>query len=233
MRFKTALMAAAALLSASAASATTTFLRTYEAPGVLNTTVNFDFSGVETFDNRPTGYQSFQTDFGGNGMVGGTIMNVQVNNGDIYGGAMGSHYAYTGNDPITISLDTEVTYFGFWLSALNAGNLVTFFKGNEQLASYDASTVFDGVQDLGLYKCMPSGPNQGANCGEPYAFVNFFSVGGGFDRIQLSGPGVEADNFTVGRYATGETDVPEPGTIGLLGMGVALAAVGRRRRRRG
>ena len=166
-------------------------------------------------------------------MVGGTIMNVQVNNGDLYGGAMGSHYAFTGNDPITISLDTEVNFFGFWLSALNTGNLVTFFRGNEQLASYDASTVFEGVQNLGLYTCMPSGPFQGQNCGEPYAFVNFFSVGGGFDRIQLSGPGVEADNFTVGRYAEGETEVPEPGTIGLLALGVGLAAAGRRRRRRG
>lgn len=230
MRLKTVLMAAAALLSAGAANATG-FYRTYEAPGVLNTTVNFDFFGVETLDNRPTGYQSFQTDFGGNGMVGGTIMNVMVNNADIYGGANGTQYAFTGAPPITIQLDTEVNYFGFWLSALNTGNLVTFFLGNNQLASYDAATVFDGVQDLGLYHCMPSGPFEGANCGEPYAFVNFFSIGGGFDRIELSGPGVEADNFTVGRYAEGEVDVPEPGTVGLLGLGIGLAALGRRRRR--
>jgi len=231
MRFKTVLMAAAALLSAGAANATS-FFRTYEAPGVLNTTVSFDFVGVETLDGRSTGYQSFNSGFGGNGMVTGTFSNIQVNPADLYGGAGGiGNYGFTGNDPFSIQLSTEVNYFGFWLSALNTGNTVTFYAGNDQIAQFDASTVFDGVQDLGLYHCNPSGTFQGQNCGEPYAFVNFFSIGGGFDRIDLSGPGVEADNFTVGRYSAGQIDVPEPGTVGLLGLGIGLAALGRRRRR--
>lgn len=50
-----------------------------------------------------------------------------------------------------------------------------------------------------------------------WSFVNVFDRGGGLSHVQL--------------YGTGPTNVPEPGTLALLGVGMLGAAFARRRKR--
>ena len=69
---------------------------------------------------------------GGNG--------VQINPADVYGGAGGAgNYAVAfGNTPYTLTLTADpikdpqgINYFGYWLSALDAGNQVAFLQGRQ------------------------------------------------------------------------------------------------------
>ena len=128
---------AAACLAVLAGTSHAAFLVTYEAPGLTNTTSTFDYVGVETFDNRGTGVTTFTTDFGTAGqstVVTGNYNSVQIKTVDVYGGAGNSNYAVAfGTTPYELTLAATsggnavpVTYFGFWLSALDSGNQVEF-----------------------------------------------------------------------------------------------------------
>ena len=233
VRISLAIAAAAAMAAPASA---VNFFRTYEAPGVRATTVQFDSVGVETFDNRSLGVSSFTTNFGGTGPTTGSFTNIKIIRADQYGDVNGTgRYAVAfPGESYELSLAAPVNYFGFWLSALNGGNTLTFYKGNQQLQRYDASNILDGIANFNSYLCNPAGVFYGHNCGEPYAFINFFTTNGNFDRIvfsQTSGGGFESDNYTIGMLKGTTKAVPEPGMLGLLGGGVALLALARRRRR--
>src|SRR5277367_4779679 len=99
------LLAGAGLALAASAASADTFLLTYEAPGVQNSTATFSVSGVETFDSLATGNDApFTTDFGTGGAITGTYSGpdgVQINNADQYGGAggVGKYAVAFGSDP--------------------------------------------------------------------------------------------------------------------------------------
>lgn len=228
-------------LATLAGAAQAAFLVTYEGPSVTHTTAGFDYVGVETFDSRATGFQTFSTDFGTAGqsvVITGNYKDVEVHAVDVFGGANNSNYAVAfGNTPYELALSAAgaggavpVTYFGYWLSALDAGNHVTFYRGGNQVFSFDPADVLalTGNCPGGPYCGRPEAPYQGGNVGEPYVFLNFYDQSGqGFDKIRFdetTGGGYESDNHTVGFYnsVTGTpVSVPEPSTLALAGLAVA------------
>jgi hypothetical protein len=218
-------------LSLAVSANATTISRNYEAPTVQNTTATFSTLGVETFDSRATGHQTFSTDFGSGGVLSATFTNFPVVVANVYGGVGGvGNYAqqFSGDGLAELTLSENghgVTYLGFWLSALSGGNTVSFYDGANLVQTYDASTVFDGIApgSLNSYKGNPTAPYLGQNSGEPYAFVNFYANGGTFDRVvfqQTQGGGFELDNVTVGTF-TSIGGVPETGTWVMMLFGVA------------
>jgi hypothetical protein len=244
-------MASADLASTAARAAP--FLVTYEnlgvqsadqaalcsAPGGGGCTI-----GVETFDSRATGSgQSFTTNFGTGGAITGTYTGTTILPADQYGGAGGGgEYAVAfGSSPYSLSLSTTlaggINYFGFWLSALDAGNIVTFYSGANEVYQFTPADLLGLVGNCPNAYCgNPNAAFKGQDGGQPYAFVNFFDQGGSFDRIAFtedpSVGGYESDNHTVGHVTgTSGTPIPEPASVATLAIGLTAFAVLRRRRR--
>jgi hypothetical protein len=222
-----------------------------ESPGIQVSTSGFHFVGVENFESRATGTgQTFSTGFGSGGVFNGLYTNAQVNEADQYGGANGTgNYAATFDNPgytldLTSTQPGGVTYFGFWLSALDGNNSVSFYQGNSKLFTFsasDAANFINGLPNKDSYFCNPNAAFANQNCGEPYAFLNFYAEAGtSFDRVafnQLGGGGYESDNHTVGIWKTksgtiipGAGMVPEPQTWAMLIAGFAMVGFTMRRR---
>jgi hypothetical protein len=194
---------------------------TYELPGIQSSSATFFSSGVETFDSRTVGTsQSFSSNFGGTSYTG-SYAGVQIKAADQYGGAGGTgRYAVNFTGAVTVlTLNQDVNYFGYWLSALDAGNVVTFFDGTTQVGQFNAGTVFgSAVTGNSSYYGNPNSPFLGFNSVEPYAFVNFYATGSAdkFNKIIFSetqaNSGYESDNHTIGIYKdiSGIPVVPEP-----------------------
>jgi hypothetical protein len=223
-----------------------------ETPGMQVSTSGFHAVGIETFNGRATGEpQDFTTNFGGSLIFSGTYTGVGVNDADIYGGADGSGQyanARTGRSYTLDLASTEpqgVTYFGFWLSALDGNNNVSFFQGGNKLFTFSAaqaSTFINGLPNSSSYFGNPNTQFLNANGGEPYAFLNFYARGTTrFDRVVFDqGPngGYESDNHTVGRWSriSGTVipipggAVPEPATWTMLIIGFGLVGAAARRK---
>lgn len=234
------LAALAAGILAPCAAQADTFNVTYEAPGVQNSTAGFAFKGVETFDGRATGStQSFDTSFGTNGLISGRYSSVTINGKDIYGGAGGTgNYAVANlNVPYSLTLSTTdargINYFGYWLSALDKGNQVTFKRAGATVFTFSAADVAKLLSAIPAYK---GNPNGGGNTTEPYAFLNFYNTDGTFDEVVFTETiraGYESDNHTVGFFTTqtGVSAVPEPASWAMMIGGLMLVGAAIRRRR--
>ena len=249
----------AGLATAAAASAVVPFDVRYEseAPGIQNTTATFSVGGVETFDSLPTGNgQSFTTDFGTSGAITGSYSSVQINGADQYGGAGGTgQYAVTFTTSgysldLASTIPGGVNYFGYWLSALDRGNQVTFYSKGQLLFTFDPSDVIAAVNshaDAADYYGNPNSPYR-VNGGEPYVFLDFFDDKGSFDKVVFAenpqSGGYESDNHTVGHFLTKGTGtdvplspgsfpgaVPEPASWAMMLAGFGLVGIGARRRR--
>ena len=252
----TAATALAAAMLAVPAVATTAFSVSYEseAPGMQNTTVNFAWKGVETFNSRAIGSnQNFTTDYGSGGSFTGSYTGVQIKSADQYGGAGGnSRYAVTFSSAgYALDLATNgvagVNYFGYWLSALDNGNVVKFYRSGREVFRFAPSDVRAALAPLPNRTAYYGNPNAplGRNKGEPYVFLNFFANHGTFDRVvftQVTGGGYESDNHTVGRFTTRGTGtnvnlvnsvvatVPDLKTWACLFIGFVMVGGNQRRR---
>jgi len=241
-------IAAVALVTAVttlASPADASFIVTYEAPGVTNSTANFAYSGVETFGNYVRDNVAGSTNFGTAGRITGTYTGVNLRAADQFGGAGGTgSYAHIGDgSSYALALSSTdvrgINYFGLWLSALDAGNSLSFFRGQQQLFTFSAADVTRLLAGKPAYNGNPGGTYRGQNTGESYAFLNFYSSDA-FDKIVFSEnraySGFESDNHTVG-YATSQSGtplgpVPEPATWAMLIAGFGIIGAGLRRRSR-
>jgi cyclic lactone autoinducer peptide len=283
-----ALLASVAFSSAAHAAFVVTYEPETPGMQTSNTTATFQVSGTENFEtyssfNGTTDvstalpassnvsgsqtYQTFSTDFGTKGQITGVYSGVQIIAADQYGGAGGSgQYAVSfggsRGQPYSLTLTSvpgvSVNYFGYWLSALDAGNTLTFYEGNTQVYQFNAADVKAALVATGNYGAYAGNPNAnyaGNDYGEPFAYFNFYDTTGSFDKIVFSevnngSAGYESDNQTVGykviTYGNGgsKTDVPnaapdatpnavpEPATWTMMILGVgAIGAVLRSRRR--
>jgi hypothetical protein len=250
----------AALATAATAGAVVPFDVRYEseAVGIQNTTATFSVSGVETFEEQTASCnmcgQTFTTDFGTGGAITGKYSDVAVIGADQYGGAGG-----TGNYAVTFtgagySLDLSstipggVNYFGYWLSALDRGNQVSFYSKGALLFTFNPQDVINAVNthaDHAQYYGNPNAPFKGQDSGEPYIFLDFFNDKGTFDKVVFAeipqSGGYESDNHTVGHFLTKGTGtsvpltlsgaVPEPASWAMMLAGFGLVGIGARRRR--
>ncbi|MBX3642361.1 MAG: hypothetical protein KF720_04735 [Rubrivivax sp.] len=232
------------------------FVVTIEAPGVVETTATFtpsgengtDIKGVETFNSRPIqNNQTFQSNFGGAAHgITGDYKGVNVIAANQYGGAGGSpnQYAVAGLQnavkSYSIEFNKDLTYFGYWLSALDAGNRVQFYLNGTNVFTFTPANVLALVGASGPYYGKPLDPNQGQNQHEPYVFLNFFGEGGAaFDEIVFSQvepvtAGYESDNHTVGIWEKKSgtpvppSEIPLPSTLLLALSGLIAVSLTRR-----
>lgn len=182
-----------------------------------------------------------------------------------YGGAELTQYISLGaqsssSAPYTLQLTTPANYFGFWWSAGDAQNGISFYSNGTLLARFGTqdiltllgnttvTSVDQQVYQTGFYFGNPNyDPKQ--NTAEPYAYVNIFANGATFDQIvfdnsNTTGTGFESDNHSVYFSSTPlapagssvfvkeiPATVPEP-SAALLSAGAGLALLWARTRRR-
>jgi hypothetical protein len=228
-----------------------TFVLNYEAPWVQHTTATFSVMGIETFDTRPTGVGSgFSTDFGTSGAITGTYAGlssgVEILPADQFGGAggAGNYIVAFGFTPYALTLVNDpaknpdgINFFGYWLSALDAGNQVTFFKSGVQVGALTPADVLAKIDGQPSYFGNPNPPFLGQDSSQPYVFINFYDTTGTFDEVVFSeNPaigGYESDNHTVGFFTKmGGVSTPEPSTWAMMLLGFAGLGFAAQRRAR-
>jgi hypothetical protein len=245
------LWTAAAFVAATAvtgAARADNFNVTIEAPGVKNSTAGFAFSGVETWDTP--GFPTLPnlhigTDFNTGGVINGEYLpGVDVVAANQYGGAggTGAFLSTSSRAGYSLALSTSnpagINYFGFWLSALDPGNNLTFSKAGSEIFTFSAADVLAKVAGTADYFGNPDAPYKGAVGDQAYVFINFFDANGTFDTINFSeNPeigGYESDNHTVGFFTrqsgTPVSGVPEPASWALMVAGFGIAGSVMRRR---
>ena len=199
--------------------------------------------GTENFDTRTTanltgGFTSTFGLSGGQTITGTYSANATAQSGtnlinstaNQYGGAGGTgKYPQLFAGAYTINLAVNgvpgVNYFGIWVSALDAANMIQFYNGSTLLYTFTPTVMINAINARSNKTAYYGNPNNlTQNTGEPYAFVNFFGLDGMFDKIVMSNAGgsaFESDNHTVG-YRNPNTaignllPIPEPGTLLLL-----------------
>lgn len=221
-----------------------------EAPRMQTLTPTFSVMGVETFDEQPVGVNSgFSTDFGTGGTItgihGGTN-GIPINSANVFGGAgkSGRYAVACASNPYTVTLSSDpkldpegINHFGYWMSALDAGNIVTFHTDGVQVGQVTPGEV-SAIASLDRnYDGNPSAVLAGHDPGEPFAFINFYDTTGTFNQITFTeNPnvgGYELENQTVGFYTeTGGVAAPESSTYLMIVTGVVgFAALTARRPR--
>jgi hypothetical protein len=119
--------------------------------------------------------------------------------------------------PVSLTLKQPADYFGFWLSAADVNNGVSFYNGNLLLARFSTQTLITFLNGSGgsvtsidktktyttsAYYSDPNKPFLGQNPSEPYVFVDFVATGVTFNKVVFDnsnsiGTGFESDNHTI------------------------------------
>ncbi|MGO9012072.1 MAG: PEP-CTERM sorting domain-containing protein [Bryobacteraceae bacterium] len=253
-----------ALLYAAAAATlhADTFVVTYDAAGVqaatgaaLCGTSTECWIGEETFTSAlPGGTSSYSTlldDVGGvTGGVSGVYAGYTRTAANEYGGAGGTGYfADVTDSSYTVTLTSTlnasgtnlgVNYFGLWISALDADNVLQFYNGNTLVLTWTPAQIIAGLgtcpNSSNLFCGNPNANFLGQDNGEQFVFLNFYDVTGTFTKIvfnEADSSGFESDNHTVGYISSivpvGTVFTPEPDSLALLSLGT-LTLIGLRRR---
>jgi hypothetical protein len=118
-----------------------------------------------------------------------------------------------GSDSISINLAAvkgalgfsgNINYFGLYWGSIDTWNTISFWDGSTEVASFAGTNV-------------ASAASSPVDFGTTSLFVNFFANGNTWTTIDLtsSQPNFESDN-----HAFGDSAVPEPATMALLGLGM-------------
>lgn len=192
--------------------------------------------GVESFDTLTRGKgRHFTTDFGTGGRITGRYTGADIVAANQYGGAggTGQHVETFSRAGFTVDFATDgipgVNYFGYWLSALDRGNQLEFWRSGSLVFTFGPDQFIELVAGCPSPFCgNPFAPFAGRNAREPYAFLNFRLSDGVFDRVRFFQDrpgGYESDNHTVG-FVQGMSGspIPAPASLWLLGGALFLWA---------
>ena len=182
--------------------------------------VNFDNLGLGNAGGASGGLGVSFTGDGGvvMGALGGKYAAPYVSggNGAPFGNANGvdaSHYLSTGIGSVTLLMPGETNYLGLLWGSVDGYNLLSLYDGNTLVGSVQGAAVV----------ASPTG-NQGIN-GTYYVNI---SSSLNFNKVVASSSGYA---FEFDNVAYNPTSVPEPATLGLVGLGLLGAAAARRRQR--
>jgi hypothetical protein len=225
-------------------------LATYNgSPQTITTTVNG--ATVVTFDSLPLGVNSNVPLMDGATQVG-TFDLIRVLSGGPYGGANASQYITPVDPQTTLTFASSAHYLGIWWSAGDQSNVIDFFSGSTLVAEFTTANLLQALP--AAYYGNPSGPYQGSDPTEPFAYLNFFATGStSWDSVTFRNGQFESDNYSSrsavwnpgvegvypgvifesidGTTEEAITATPEPATIGPCGMMLLLIAFGCRRAR--
>jgi T5SS/PEP-CTERM-associated repeat protein len=199
------------------------FTVTIEEPGVqvsplFTNPAAFGATNVveETFNELKPGFILKPVPFAANTALG-SYDHLFVTSADNFGGAGGKGNYMTVNNskndavnPTTLTLTTPQRYFGFWWSAGDPKDVLSFYSGSTLVGTFSTSDIVNFINAQGKGGGYSGNPNNGTNNGKPFAFLNFYAdpsdPGLTFNRIVFSnaGSGFQLDNHTI---ATAYTDI--------------------------
>jgi Bacterial Ig domain len=203
-----ALDAAERIFCGSSGSSTGGVTVTIEAATVQTTRLPNSNYYVVDFNDR-TGRESFTKTNGTTTYAYSN--NLDVQNANQWGGANGSKFITqaSGKNSYKVTINEDQRYFGFWWSAGDGANKITFKNDGNAVRVFQTSDLTNFINGSAAYKGNPncpadnSGPcsGQSGHRGEPYAFVNVFFDNQVYDEIIVEtlnngGPAFESDNHT-------------------------------------
>lgn len=188
---------------------------TIEAPEVQTTLLpNADEYFVVDFENQ-SGTDSFSVT--NNDTTYSYSNDLEVKTANQWGGANGSKFitqkVLNSIRSYSMTVSEDQKYFGFWWSAGDPYNKITFKNDGEEIASFRTSDLVNFINESDTvnsndYKGNPAySGNDTGHLNEPFAFVNvFFSNDFAYDEVVVAtltegGSAFESDNHTFSAFA--------------------------------
>jgi len=180
-----------------------------EAPEVQTTQLpeTSDYYVVD-FDSQSTGTDGFSKT---NGTTTYTYSSdLEIKNANQWGGAEGSKFitqeVLESIRSYTINVNEDQKYFGFWWSAGDPYNKITFKKDGVAVAEFKTQDLVNfinssDVTNTDSFYGNPAFEGGGGHENEPFSFVNIFFKQGSYDEIVVAtltagGSAFESDNHT-------------------------------------
>ena len=197
-----------------------------EAPEVQTTQIpNADQYYVIDFNDQATGNSGFSKSNGSTTYTYSSDLEIQSANQ--WGGAEGSKFitqkSLNSIRSYKISINEDQKYFGFWWSAGDPANKITFKKDGAVVAEFKTMDLVDFIQSSNVtntddYYGNPAynGNNTG-HTNEPFSYVNIYFQQGSYDEIVVAtltngGAAFESDNHTFSAIVPDTTGNVLPGS---------------------